>query len=254
MEWDKLQDSGALANCGALGGNRPLTPKDRLAALGNGIASTFDPFVCLKTMAKSMSKKDLTSLLIAFFGGWAIIEILFGVFKGLMESASMIFDMLFGRHDFSISAGLGIVLVPSLAYGLLAWVFIRYNSAFAELLLRFARINKDERIEGIGLAGLLPLMFSMLGLYMMLTHLPSLALDAARWFVAEAQSDNALGGAAMTDRMDELQQNMFYNLMVSALSIFVFRRPDFLERLVQLTQAKCKKVSGAAPPQHGAEL
>ncbi len=197
-----------------------------------------------------MTKKELTSLLIAFLGGWLIIEMLVSLIKVATTTAGGVFEALFGRHDFSILLSVGLALIPVAAYGLLGWLIIRCSSLFADILLRYAKISKDDKIEGIGLGGLGPLLFSMLGLYFIISYTPLFVIAAGHWFVLEAQSSSQSGSFA--ERIGEYQEDMVYNFVVIALACFVFRRPDFLIVWCSRQQRKLAKAAHlerfASPP------
>ncbi|MEI6860855.1 MAG: hypothetical protein WCL04_01210 [Verrucomicrobiota bacterium] len=196
-----------------------------------------------------MTKKELTSLLIAFLGGWLIVEMLVSLIKVATTTAGGVFEALLGRHDFSILLGIGLALIPFVAYGLLGWLIIRCSNLFADILLRHAKLNKDDKIEGIGLAGLAPLLFSMLGLYFIISYTPLFVIAAGHWFVLEAQSSSQSGNFA--ERIRECQEDMYYNFLVLALAFFVFRRPDYFDRLVQQPQKKARQSSGPSSPTQG---
>ncbi|MEN9634233.1 MAG: hypothetical protein RL077_2637, partial [Verrucomicrobiota bacterium] len=149
-----------------------------------------------------------------------------------------------GRFEMSLLWVLLVGLVPSLLYGLLAWLIIRRSDSLADYLLHYARIQKEEKIEGIGLAGLSPLLFSMLGLYFMLSYAPSFLISAARWFAANAQS-GGLGDIDHEASVARHQSQMVYDVVVCAMALFVFRRPDLLARLVQRPKNQPNRVAGS---------
>jgi hypothetical protein len=175
-----------------------------------------------------MTKKELTSLLVAFLGGWLIVEMVVSLVMPLTTTLTGIWTATGGHFD-SLVFGILLSLVPSLLYGLLAWLIIARSNWLADYLLRYARIQGEEKIEGIGLAGLSPLLFSMLGLYFMIAYAPSFAISGVRWFALNARS----GGLGNMGRETIELSQMINDALVFGLALFVFRRPDLLVGLVQ---------------------
>jgi hypothetical protein len=180
-----------------------------------------------------MTKKELTSLLVAFLGGWLIVQMLVSLVMPIMTSITSLWSAANGRFDLSLLWAIAVGLIPALAYGSLAWLIIRRSEFFADRLLHHAKIQKEEKIEGIGLAGLSPLLFSMVGLYFMLSYAPSLLVSAGRWFAIEAASGAILGDVDRAASAAQHQSQMIYDAVVFIMALFVFRRPDWLASLVQ---------------------
>lgn len=181
-----------------------------------------------------MTKKELTTLLILFCGGWLLVLSLIATLNALPAAASLIAADPHHR-EFPSLLITGAALLPILCYGSLAFGLIRWSHALASRLLRWGGIDGTTVISGGAVTGLTPLLFSLLGLYFLVENLPYFLLTAFRWFTLEASthaSTRILGsdsGMQIAAYKSELVQ---YGLTI-ALALLVLLRSAWIASLVQ---------------------
>ena len=184
-----------------------------------------------------MTKKDLTTLLIAFGGGWLLV---LGVIASLASLPQIAIQLTSGfRNGPSLVLG-GLALLPILFYGGLGWYLIRRSASLAERLLGWAKIDGTAIIQGGPVTGLAPVLFSLLGLYFLVNNLPSFLQTAYRWFTLEAATSYAsqyIGTDIETQRAG-LKSELTYYILTLAIATFVLLRSTWIARQVARFSAR----------------
>lgn len=168
-----------------------------------------------------------------FGGGWLFVLSLIASLAAMLQVGTQL------SSDYPPEAGhrlllVGLAVAPVLIYGFLAYGLVRKSAAMADRLLRFARIEGTELIQGGPVSGLAPLLFSLLGLYFVVTNLPTLLLTAFRWFTLEAASPNAhyIGGD-IGPQLAGLKAELAYYGLTIAVGAVVLLRAAWIARQVQ---------------------
>ena len=178
-----------------------------------------------------MTKKDLTTLLIAFGGGWLLVLGVIASLAALPQIAIQLTSGFRGGAGPSLVLA-GLALLPILFYGGLGWYLIRRSASLAERLLGWAQIDGTAIIQGAPVAGLAPVLFSLLGLYFLVNNLPSFLQTAYRWFTLEAATNYAaqyIGTDIETQRAG-LKSELTYYILTIGIATFVLLRSTWIAR------------------------
>jgi len=190
-----------------------------------------------------MTKKEFTALLIAFLGAWLMLQGLLNLYS-VLNSVLGYFAASFRDREGTLALiSLGISTFTVLFYGGLATFIIRKSGLLAEALLYFAKIGADEKIEGISFPCFLPIGISLLGLYFIVTYLPSLVITSVRWFALEANTSRSIPGENTVQLIQKKEEALLYDGAVLAAACFVFLRADLLAKLAD----KYRKTSSRIP-------
>jgi len=181
-----------------------------------------------------MTKKEFTVLLMCFCGSWLFIVSLVALVSGLFQIGSqysLFFSEESSRHAIVLA---GLAIIPVALYGTFAYVLVRKSSPIADRLLRFGRIDSTEVVHGGAVAGLSPLLYSLVGLYFLVTNLPSLLRNAAEWFVQKATlpTHAHLSSKEVAGALAQYESNLIYYGLSVALALFVLLRSQWIARQV----------------------
>ena len=130
---------------------------------------------------------------------------------------------------------MGFAVAPVVVYCTLACLLIRKSATFAEYLLHFGRIDGTEVIQGGPVTALAPVLFSLVGLYFIVSTLPSLLQTAYRWVVLEGASPANLHilPDEIGPRIAGYKSTLAFDGLTIAVGALVLLRSTWIARLVQ---------------------
>lgn len=181
-----------------------------------------------------MSKREFAALFVALLGCWLLVMMIISLLNPLFALVSAVWNApVIAGGRFELLWPMAIGMVGPLLFAILGWQLISRSHAIASALLKHARIDGEGRIDGIQFATIAPVAYSLLGLYLLVSHGPNLVINAVRWFSLEAQAVGMLGSGTTESQVAQYRQALLEGGLVVGAAALIFRRPDLIDRMVK---------------------